>query len=172
MDHTVSTAATINVSLCSPNSSSLVFGLTTATNTVMAPFVATTVLIPLSNTEQVINLKLTNNNYLLWRMQMKPYLIGQGVFSFVDGSTPCPSSHDFSSTAFVVSAIFNSGPCQAFLAWKQQDQLILSALLSSLSVEVLHLVVDCSTSASVWSTLELALASPSNSQIMQLHGSL
>jgi len=33
-------------------------------------------------------------------------------------------------------------------------------------------VVDCSTSASVWSTLELAFASPFNSRIMQLHGSL
>jgi hypothetical protein len=139
----------------------------------MASSATTAVLnIPLSNTQQIINLKLTNNNYLFWRMQMKPYLIGQGVFSFVDGSTPCPSSHDFSSTASAVSATFNSEPCQAFLAWKQQDQLILSALLSSLSVEVLHLVVDCSTSASVWSTLELALASPSNSRIMQLHGSL
>jgi hypothetical protein len=33
-------------------------------------------------------------------------------------------------------------------------------------------VVDCPTSTSVWSTLEHALASPSNSWIMQLHGSL
>jgi hypothetical protein len=47
----------------------------------------------------------------------------------------------------------------------------LSALLSSLSVDVLHLVVDCSTSHYVWRTLEKALASPSNSRIMQLHGS-
>jgi len=47
----------------------------------------------------------------------------------------------------------------------------LSALLSSLSVDVLHLVVDCSTSHYVWRTLEKALASPFNSRIMQLHGS-
>jgi len=33
-------------------------------------------------------------------------------------------------------------------------------------------MMDCPTSASVWSTLESALASPSNSRIMQLHGSL
>jgi len=33
-------------------------------------------------------------------------------------------------------------------------------------------VVDCPTSASVWSTLEHALASPSNPRIIQLHGSL
>jgi len=46
-----------------------------------------------------------------------------------------------------------------------------SALVSSLSVEVLHLV-DCNSSHDIWSKLEIALASPSNSWIMQLHGSL
>ena len=38
-------------------------------------------------------------------------------------------------------------------------------------MEVLHLVVDCPTLCSVWHTLEQALASTSNSRIMQLHGS-
>jgi hypothetical protein len=39
-------------------------------------------------------------------------------------------------------------------------------------MKVLHLVVDCQTSSAVWSTLKQALASTSNSHIMQLHGSL
>jgi hypothetical protein len=47
----------------------------------------------------------------------------------------------------------------------------MSALISSLSVEDLHLVVDCNTSHAIWITLETSLASPSNSKIMQLHGS-
>jgi hypothetical protein len=38
--------------------------------------------IPLSNTHQVISLKLTNNNILYGRMQMKQYLLGQGVYAF------------------------------------------------------------------------------------------
>jgi hypothetical protein len=46
----------------------------------------------------------------------------------------------------------------------------MSAILSSLSVEVLHLVVDCN-SHYIRRMLETALASPSNSRIMQLHGS-
>ena len=126
----------------------------------------TSTLVPLSNTHQIVSLKLTNTNYLYWRMQMKPYLLGQGVFHFVDGSLPCPPSHMIDASAGSSSAISPS-----FLRWKQQDQLILSALLSSLFVDVLHLVVDCSTSHCVWRTLEKALASPSNSRIMQLHGS-
>ena len=44
-------------------------------------------------------------------------------------------------------------------------------LLSSLTDDVLHLKVDCLTFASIWSTLEHALASPSKSRIMQLYGS-
>jgi len=39
-------------------------------------------------------------------------------------------------------------------------------------MEVLHLVVGCQSSCSAWGTLERALASTSNSRIMQLHGSL
>ena len=123
-------------------------------------------IVSLSNTHQVVSLKLTTTNYLYWRMQMKPYLLGQGVFHFVDGSVPCPSSHVVDGSDGSSSAINPS-----FLRWKQQDQFILSALLSSLSMDVLHLVVDCQTSSFVWCTLEKALASPSNSRIMQLHGS-
>jgi hypothetical protein len=50
-------------------------------------------IISLSHSHQVISLKLTNTNYLYWRMQMLPYLLGQGVFGFVDGSNTCPSTH-------------------------------------------------------------------------------
>jgi hypothetical protein len=39
-------------------------------------------------------------------------------------------------------------------------------------VKVLHLVVDCQTSSSVWRTLKQALAFTFNSRIIQLHGSL
>jgi hypothetical protein len=127
---------------------------------------STMAIVSLSHTHQIISLKLTNINYLYWRMQMKPYLSGQGVFGFVNGSNSCPSPH------ILVADGVSLQVSQHFLRWKQQDQLILNALLSSLSMEVLHLVVDCPTSCSVWHTLEQGLASTSNSHIMQLHGSL
>jgi hypothetical protein len=47
-------------------------------------------IVPLSNTQQIISLKLLNKNFLYWSMQMKPYLLGQGVYSYVDSSFPCP----------------------------------------------------------------------------------
>jgi hypothetical protein len=52
-----------------------------------------TMIVPLSNTHQVISLKFTNNNYIYLRMQMKPYLLGQVIFHFFDGSLSCPLSH-------------------------------------------------------------------------------
>jgi len=76
IDHTTSVAAGINVNSSPRNSFSLVPRLTTATNIAMAPSTTTAALIPLSNTQQVINLKLANTNYLFWSMQMKLYLIG------------------------------------------------------------------------------------------------
>ncbi|XP_073266435.1 uncharacterized protein [Populus alba] len=140
-------------------------GLRSAASIVPTTHLHGAAVVPLSNTHQVISLKLTNNNYLYWRMQMKPYLLGQGVYAFVDGSYPCPAL--YVATTETAAPAINS----FFLSWKQQDQLIMSALLSSLSTEILHLVVDCHTSYSIWQTLEKSFASPSHSRIMQLHGS-
>jgi hypothetical protein len=94
-------------------------------------------IIPLSNTRYIISLKLTNTNYLYWWMQMKLYFLKQGVFQFVDGALRCPPPH---------IATTNGSSLQVnpyFFRWKQQDQLILSAPISSLSIHVLHLVADC-----------------------------
>jgi hypothetical protein len=71
---------------------------------------------------------------------MKPFLLDQDVYSFVDGTSPCAPSLLASATISALSV----NP--AYLSLKQQDHLIMSALLSSLSVEVLHLVVDCNIS--------------------------
>jgi len=122
---------------------------------VMTAMTKVSAIIPLPNTQQVISLKLSNTNFLYWRMQMKPFLLGQGVFPFVNGSLPCPPSH--------VISVDTSLPTvnASYLSWKQQDHLLMSALLSSLSMEVLHLVVDCNTSHDIWTTLETT----------QLHGS-
>jgi hypothetical protein len=65
----------------------------------------TPAIVALSNTHQVVSLKLTNTNYLYWRMQMKPYLLGQGIFHFVDGSVSCPPSYVSDSSASSSSTI-------------------------------------------------------------------
>jgi hypothetical protein len=71
-------------------------------------------IVALSNTHQMVSLKLTTTNYLYWRMQMKPFLLGQDVFHFVDGSVSCPPSH-VSNCSDGSSLIINP----FFLCWKQ-----------------------------------------------------
>lgn len=106
-----------------------------------------------------------HDKYMYWRMQMKPYLLSYGIYFFIDGSLPCPSSHLIPSS--MVVPVHNP----TFVSSKQQDHLIMSVFLSSLSTELLHLVVDWHTSSSIWQNIEQALASPSNSCIIQLYES-
>jgi len=54
---------------------------------------------------------------------MKPYLLGQGVFHFVDGSMSYPPSHVSDSSA---GPSFTISP--SFLYWKQQYQLIFECI--------------------------------------------
>jgi len=53
---------------------------------------------------------------------MKPYLLGQGVYSYVDGSFLCPPVYISSADM----ALPNLNP--SYLSWKQQDQLIMVLL--------------------------------------------
>ena len=91
---------------------------------------------------------------------MLPYLLGQGVFDFVNGSNTYPSLHVLTEngTSLQVNLLF--------LRWKQHDQLILSALLSSLSREVLHLVVGYQTSCSTWHILLSKLSLPPQTLVL------
>jgi hypothetical protein len=74
--------------LLNPNNAPLLLS-----SSVEATTASAMTIMSLSHTHQVISLKLTNTNYLYWRMQMKSYLLGQGVFGYVNGSNSCPSPH-------------------------------------------------------------------------------
>jgi hypothetical protein len=120
--------------------------------------------IPLANLNHHITLKLTRDNFLLWRYLMASYLEAQDLFGYVDGSIPCPpqsdqSSSDTSSITLVPNPNYN--------LWVQQDKLILSAVVSTLSEVVLAHVVGLKTSRDVWTTLEKIFASESKARIMQ-----
>lgn len=57
---------------------------------------------------------------------MKPFLYGQGLFGYLDGSIPCPPVE--------ITIDVSHPPLSnlAYAAWIQQDQLIVSTLISSL----------------------------------------
>lgn len=134
----------------------------TVTDVLAAPPVLPPVHNTLQQAHHFVSLKLTTKNYLFWRTQMVPFLSGQNLLGYVDGSLRCPVS-----TLPATDGLPHL-PNPAYAAWVQQDQFILSMLISSLSEETMFLAVGNSTSASVWLAVEQALASSSRSRSLSL----
>uniref|UniRef100_A0A2N9HTS2 Reverse transcriptase Ty1/copia-type domain-containing protein n=1 Tax=Fagus sylvatica TaxID=28930 RepID=A0A2N9HTS2_FAGSY len=119
----------------------------------------------LTPVHHLITIKLTRDNYLLWRAQIVPYLRGQHLYGFLDGSTVAP----LPTISLVTDGLTTTAPNPVFTSWHLQDQLILSALISSLSENVLAHVVKCTTAREVWTTLARMFTSQSRARTMQIH---
>ncbi|XP_019180202.1 PREDICTED: uncharacterized protein LOC109175393 [Ipomoea nil] len=125
----------------------------------------------LSTTHHFVSMKLTTKNYLFWRTQLVPFLRGQGLLGFVTGDTPCPPA---TVTTPATSGDGSGGtastttPNPAHAAWEQQDQSILSLLISSMADEVLYLAVGRSTSHEVWTSVTAALGSSTRARCLNL----
>ncbi|KAB1213363.1 Retrovirus-related Pol polyprotein from transposon TNT 1-94 [Morella rubra] len=112
----------------------------------------------ITSLHHIVTVKLTHDNYLLWKGQMAPYLHGQHLFRYVDGTISPPS-------------LLLTGTTQnpSYTHWFQQDQLILSALISSLSENIIAQVIGLPTSRSIWLALESLFASRTQARLGQLH---
>jgi hypothetical protein len=122
---------------------------------------------PTPSINHVINIKLTQDNYLLWSAQILLYLRSQGIVGFVDGSLPAPAQ-----TITVVPSEENGGRRIAvnpeYTSWYHQDQLVLSLINSSLSEEILSTMVGITTARDAWRSLEKMYASSSRARVMQI----
>lgn len=69
---------------------------------------------------------------MLWKAQFLPYLRSQQLFGYVDGTIVRPAAS--------ISQVTTDGamevPNLAYQQWLQQNQMVLSAILSSLSGEI------------------------------------
>jgi hypothetical protein len=92
---------------------------------------------------------------MFWRAQVVSLLHRNPLFGYVDGTFPCPS-HTLSYRA--KDAKPDDRPMEvpnpAYGAWKQQDQAILSVILSSMAIEVFGMVMFDGTSYEAWTALE------------------
>jgi hypothetical protein len=113
----------------------------------------------------LVTIKLNREHYLLWRAQIVPYLRGQHLFGFLDGSRPAPPQILTVTTA----EISTPQPNPDYHTWLVQDQMILSALISSLTENILAYVVRCTTSREVWLTLERMFTAHSRARTMNIH---
>ncbi|XP_042946978.1 uncharacterized protein LOC122279823 [Carya illinoinensis] len=96
---------------------------------------------------------------------MLPYLKGQNVFGYIDGSLKQPSKEFTDATG-------TTSQNPLFEIWETQDNLILSCHNDSLTDEVLAQVAHCTTSREVWLTLTSSFASQSRAQVIQVRTQL
>ena len=87
-----------------------------------------------------LQLKLDDTNFLLWEQQALAAIYGHRLEKFLDRNTPIPPQ--FSSPEDELYQILS----EEFLQWRQQDQLLVSWLLGSLSESFLMRVVGCKRS--------------------------
>ena len=104
-------------------------------------------------------LKLTATNYITWQLQFTSLLFGYDLLGFVDGSKPCPPTMITLPNTDVLS------PNPDHILWLQQDQLLLNAIIGSVSTTLVQFI----TSRDAWTTLEKTYASPLRGRIMVHH---
>ncbi|KAF0925753.1 hypothetical protein E2562_017310 [Oryza meyeriana var. granulata] len=91
----------------------------------------------------MISVKLTQENYLLWSTQILPYLRSQGLIGYVDGSLPAPSQTITVEPTEDSARRITVNP--EYTYWYHKDQLVLSAILSSITEDILSTMVGVTT---------------------------
>ena len=132
--------------------------MATEESSLSATALRTVILIAFNN---AISMKLDVNNFLVWRKQVLAAVKGYKLSGFLTGISSAPIQF-LSASDKEIGAV---NP--RFSDWEQQDQLLVSWLLSSMSEGVLSRMINCDTSAQIWSTLEVYFAAQVRAKISQ-----
>jgi hypothetical protein len=97
----------------------------------------------------VVTIRLNKNNYILWRAQLLPFLWSTKLMGYLDGTLPAPVKMIASSIEVGAEHVANL----AYAHWYDQDQQLLSGLLSLMIEDVLHDVVTSTMSKEAWDSL-------------------
>ena len=90
-------------------------------------------------------LKLTSTNYISWKLQFETLLIGYDLLGYIDGSSPCPPN--------TITANNNNTANPSHKLWIFQDQLLLNALIGSLSVTIIPFIARAGAAREAWTIL-------------------
>lgn len=117
---------------------------------------------------KISTVKLNDDNFLLWRLQVLTALQGHGLEKFIDPDAEIPAevirSAEESSSTLIMNPEFTN--------WKRQDKLITSWLLGSMSEEILSQMLECETAKEVWIILDNIFSSRNLARVMQLKSKL
>ncbi|XP_021834446.1 uncharacterized protein LOC110774211 [Prunus avium] len=108
------------------------------------------------NAAAQLPVKLTPLNYLSWCTQFNALLLGYDLLGYLDGTHPCPPKPATVS------------PTSPHTLWVRQDQLLLHAILASVSEQVISLIATTTTSKVAWEKLNQLYASKARSRVMGL----
>jgi hypothetical protein len=111
--------------------------------------------------------RLDRENYLLWKAQVIPTLHSFELIGYIDGTCTAPAKTIAGATADAEPV-----PNPAYAEWFRRDQLVLSALLASLTPETIGQVLFLSSAVQVWTTLANMFASRSKARMVQLRTAL
>ena len=117
----------------------------------------------LTTIHHLITIKLTCDNYLVWKAPIVPSL--RGNISMAISTEPHLLHLELSWLDGATQALQNP----EFQHWHLQDQMILSAIISYLSEKILAHVVKFTTSWDAWKALECMFTSQSRPRTMQIH---
>jgi hypothetical protein len=119
---------------------------------------------PSSFPAQFLSIKLTRDNYLSWQAQVLPYLHAQNLLLFIDPQAEVPPKEITVTTTNGAS----QAPNLTYTTWYQQDQVVLSALLASLTEEMIDHVLFLSSTSEVWQQLKAIYGARSQARVMQV----
>ncbi|KAL6629459.1 hypothetical protein ACP70R_029224 [Stipagrostis hirtigluma subsp. patula] len=107
-----------------------------------------------SSSSSALNLpvteKLTKSNFLLWKAQVLPAVRAAQLGGYLDGSTKAPAKEIDAKVGDNTVKVVNP----AYAQWEAQNQHLASYLVTSLSRDLLVLVVNCTTAHEIWKEIE------------------
>ncbi|KAK6146019.1 hypothetical protein DH2020_019888 [Rehmannia glutinosa] len=109
---------------------------------------------------QVVTVKLTDNNYLLWKMQILTAVRGCGLLGFLTGKLQPPDKF------LVNTETQEAKPNPEYETYLRQDQLLASWVLSTLSESVLVLAIGLDSASEIWNSLETNFSSQSKARLI------
>jgi hypothetical protein len=112
--------------------------------------------------------KLNSTNYLSWRLQFQTLFIGYDLQGYIDGTKPCPSQYLPTNTDNPTTQTLNP----EYHTWIRQYQLILNAIIGSITPTIIPFIARATTARAAWNILAATYATPSRGRIKQVKANL
>ncbi|KAK1431448.1 hypothetical protein QVD17_07907 [Tagetes erecta] len=109
-------------------------------------------------------IRLTSQNFPVWKRQVQSTLIGLELDGYVTGDNVAPSK--------TIKEKDTTKPNPEYTAWFRQDQVLFGAILGSCSDDIQPIIASASTAKEAWERLSSSFASKSRSRIISLKSKL